>query len=55
MIYAIIENGVVTNLVIGPLPNNISGIAIGSLSVAIGDLYQGGVFLRDGVAVDAVS
>jgi len=51
MIYAIIENGLVTNLVVGPLPNALSGIYIGEYPVAIGDSYLDGVFYRDGQVV----
>ena len=51
MIYAIIENGLVTNLVVGPLPDALSGIDIGVYPVAIGDAYAVGAFYRDGVLV----
>jgi hypothetical protein len=51
MIYAIIENGIVTNIVIGPLPDALSGIAIGDYPVAIGDGYENGDFYRDGIPV----
>ena len=51
MIYAIIENGVVANIVVGPLPDAIAGVAIGDYPVAIGDSYLDGVFLRDGTPV----
>ncbi|MEA4869829.1 MAG: hypothetical protein VB062_04220 [Christensenella sp.] len=51
MIYAIVENGVVTNLVIGPLPDAIPGIAVGECPVAIGDFCDDGTFYRNGVAV----
>ena len=53
MIYAIIEGAMVTNIVVGPLPDAIAGVAIGNYPVAIGDRYQDGVFLRDGVALSA--
>ena len=51
MIFAIIKNGLVTNIVVGPLPDALSGIDIGEYPVAIGDLYEDGVFYRDGLAV----
>ena len=51
MIYAIIATDVVTNIVVGPLPDAIAGIAIGDCPVAIGDMYQDGTFLRDGAPV----
>ena len=51
MIYAIIENGVVVNIVVGPLPDAIAGVAIGNYPVAIGDAYLDGVFLRDDAPV----
>lgn len=54
MIYAIIENAVVANIVVGPLPDAIAGVAIGDYPVAIGDAYLDGVFFRDGVALSAV-
>ena len=51
MIYAIIENGIVTNIVVGPLPDALSGIAIGDYPVAIGDGYENGDFYRENIHV----
>ena len=51
MIYAIVENNVVANIVVGPMPDAIAGIAIGDYPVAIGDRYEDGIFLRDGAPV----
>ena len=51
MIYAIIEGAMVTNIVVGPLPDAIAGVAIGNYPVAIVDRYEGGIFLRDGSPV----
>ena len=51
MNFAIIENGVVINVIVGPLPDGMGGIAIGDRPVAIGDRYENGVFMRDGVAI----
>ena len=38
--YAVIENGVVTNIIVG-LPDQPLGVAIGDSPVAIGDQYVG--------------
>ena len=52
--YAVIENGVVTNLIslcdsnASDFPN---AVCIDSWTVAIGDTYSGGVFYHEGVAV----
>lgn len=48
---AIIEYGVVINIVVGPLPNEIPGVTIGEYPVAIGDTYEDGVFYREGQIV----
>ena len=48
---AIIENGVVVNVIVGPLPDGIDGVQLGDRPVAIGDSYAGGVFTRDGEPV----
>ena len=48
MNYAIIENGVVVNIIVGPLPNGMDGVALGDRPVAIGDIYDGTDFYRDG-------
>ena len=49
--YAIIENGIVTNVIVGPLPDGIEGVALNGRPVAIGDRYEGGIFTRDGVPI----
>ena len=51
MDYAIIENGLVVNIIVGPLPNGMSGVPLGERPVAIGDAYEDGVFLRNEQAV----
>ncbi len=51
MNYAIIQNGLVVNVIVGPLPVGMEGVALGDRPVAIGDIYDGGVFLRDGVVL----
>jgi len=49
--YAIIENGFVTNVIVGPLPDGMEGIPLNGRPVAIGDTYTDGVFLRNGEPV----
>ena len=49
--YAIIENGIVANVIVGPLPDGMEGIPLFDRPVAIGDVYADGVFLRDGEPV----
>jgi len=51
MDYAIIEDGIVTNVIVGPLPDGMDGVAMGDLPVVIGDSYADGVFTRDGEPV----
>jgi hypothetical protein len=51
MNFAIIENGVVANVIVGPLPDGMEGVVLGDRPVAIGDGYAGGVFTRNGEAV----
>ncbi len=51
MNYASIENGVVTNVLVGPLPEGMEGVALGDRPVAIGDAYADGVFTRGGEPV----
>ena len=51
MNYAIITNGTVTNIIVGPLPNDMDGVAVFDRPVAIGDSYANGVFLRNGAPV----
>jgi len=52
--YALVENGVVTNVIwlcganAGDFPN---AVRVSDRPVAIGDHYAGGVFTRDGVNV----
>lgn len=48
---AILAEGVVTNIVVGPLPEDIEGIPVGDRPVAIGDTFADGVFLRNGEPV----
>ena len=50
---AMIENGVVTNIIVID-PDRYTGSAIqtGELPVAIGDIYDGADFYRDGVKVE---
>ena len=51
MDYAIIESGVVVNVIVGPLPDGMDGVALGDRPVAIGDSYADGVFTRNGEPV----
>ena len=51
MDYAIIEAGVVVNVIVGPLPDGMDGVALGDRPVAIGDSYADGVFNRNGEPV----
>ena len=51
MNYAIMEENTVTNIVVGPLPAEVSGAALYDRPVAIGDTQVNGVFLRDGEPV----
>lgn len=48
---AIITNGIVTNVIVGPLPEGMEGVAVFDRPVAIGDTYVDGVFLRNGEPV----
>jgi hypothetical protein len=48
---AIIENGIVTNIIVGPLPEDTQGVSVEDRPVAIGDAYTDGVFLRNGEPV----
>ena len=54
MNYAVIENGVVSNL-IWLHPMNVSdfpeAVSVGDIPVQIGDTYENGVFYRDGKKV----
>ena len=50
---AMIENGVVTNIIIiDPDRYTCSAVQTGELPVAIGDTYDGADFYRDGVKVE---
>ncbi len=49
--FAMIENGIVVNVIVGPLPDSIEGVALFDRPVAIGDTYADGAFLRDGEPV----
>ena len=51
MNYAIIESDTVVNIIVGPLPIGMEGVALGERPVSIGDAYANGVFLRDGQPV----
>lgn len=51
MNYAFIENGVVSNLIVNPLPDSMEGVALNGRPVVIGDTYTDDVFLRDGEPV----
>jgi hypothetical protein len=51
MNYAIILDGHVDNIIVGPLPNGMSGVSLGDRPVAIGDAYENGVFMRNGEPV----
>ena len=51
MNYAIIENGVVVNVIVGPLPEGMEGVALNDRPVAIGDSYTDGTFTRNGEPV----
>ena len=51
MNYAMIENGVVVNVIVGPLPEGMEGVALNDRPVAIGDSYTDGVFTRNGEPV----
>jgi hypothetical protein len=45
MNYAIIENGVVVNIIVG-LPDGMDGVCVDELDVAIGDRYENGEFIK---------
>ena len=51
MNYAILENGIVANVIVGPLPDGMDGVALFDRPVAIGDTFADGVFLRNGEPV----
>ncbi len=51
MNYAILENGIVTNVIVGPLPDGMYGVPTFDRPVAIGDTFDDGVFLRNGEPV----
>lgn len=45
MNYAIIENGVVVNIIVG-LPDGMEGVCVDDLNVAIGDRHENGEFIK---------
>ncbi len=48
---AILVEGIVTNIVVGPLPDGMEGVALFDRPVAIGDTFADGVFLQNGEPV----
>ncbi len=51
MNYAIVEDGTVVNMIVGPLPEGMDGIPVEDRPVAIGDHYSNGVFTQNGEIV----
>ena len=51
MNYAIIDGGVVVNIIVGPLPDGMEGVDVSDRPVSIGDQYSDGVFTSSGEAV----
>lgn len=51
MDYAIIEENAVANIIVGPLPQGMEGVALEGRPVAIGDAYVDGAFTRNGEQV----
>ena len=52
MNYAVLDpNGIVVNVIVGPLPEGMEGVALNDRPVAIGDSYLDGVFTRNGEPV----
>lgn len=51
MNYAIIEESMIINIVVGPLPDGMEGVPVSKVPAAIGDSYNDGIFLRDGVVL----
>ena len=51
MDFAIIEENAVANIIVGPLPQGMEGVALEGRPVAIGDAYVDGVFTRNGEPV----
>lgn len=49
MNYAIVENGIVVNIIVGPLPDGMDGVAVEDRQVSIGDRYENGEFTRSGL------
>ncbi len=45
MNFAIIENGTVVNVIVGPLPDGVEGV-LANDSVSIGDNYSDGTFTK---------
>ncbi len=55
MRYAIVENGIVTNVIIKSLQTEIpNAIFCGDVPVAIGDTYENGCFYRNGNPVRSI-
>ena len=50
MNYAVVENGLVVNILVG-LPEGLDGIAVDQRPVAIGDCYHDGIFTHEGEPV----
>ena len=48
MLYAIVTDGAVANVIVGPLPDGMDGVPVGELPVGIGDAWDGAAFWRDG-------
>lgn len=51
MDYAIIQENAVANIIVGPLPQGMGGVALEGRPVAIGDAYVDGAFTRNGEPV----
>lgn len=51
MNYAIMKKGIADNVIVGPLPDGMDGVALNGRPVAIGDTLVDGMFLRNGVLV----
>ena len=51
MDFAIIEENAVANIIVGPLPQGMEGVALEGRPIAIGDAYVDGTFTRNGEPV----
>ena len=51
MDFAIIEGNAVANIIVGPLPQGMEGVALEGRPIAIGDAYVDGTFTRNGEPV----